>query len=166
MLPIRKIASRKIKLRMVDHCAVTKGAGKSSGSLLGCKTSAVCSRALIITLRITLVLCIWPASRFCCDAIYETASNIGARVHLWNVQTGQLLRTIRDDGYPVRIVYSPDGKTLASSSPLKLWDVESGKLQKTFVGHVKQVATMTFSPDGKTLASGDLAGVIKLWRVN
>ena len=64
------------------------------------------------------------------------------------------------------VVFSPDGKTLASGNDdntLHLWDVETSKLIKTFPGHSRRIWQVAFSPDGKTLASGSGDGTVLLW---
>ncbi|MCT7984068.1 WD40 repeat domain-containing protein [Laspinema sp. A4] len=66
------------------------------------------------------------------------------------------------------IVFSPDGKTLASSSgdkTIKLWNVETGEEIHTLAGHQDKVWSIAFSPDGKTLASSSYDKTIKLWNV-
>ncbi|MFS0519399.1 caspase family protein [Nostoc sp. UIC 10607] len=64
------------------------------------------------------------------------------------------------------VSFSPDGKTLASSShdfTIKLWNLETGKLIRTLKGHNGEVNSAIFSPDGKTLASSSFDTTIKLW---
>ena len=66
------------------------------------------------------------------------------------------------------IVFSPDGKQIASGSidkTIKLWDATTSDLQKTLVGHSSWVTAIAFSPDGKQIASGSNDKTIKLWDV-
>ena len=64
------------------------------------------------------------------------------------------------------VAFSPDGKTLASSSrdkTIKLWNIARGEEIGTLNGHVNEVNAIAFSPDGETLASGSYDGTIKFW---
>ena len=61
---------------------------------------------------------------------------------------------------------SSDGKyALSSSESVKLWDIKSGKLLKTFTGHLGVVNSAVFSPNSKYILSGGDDGNIKLWDV-
>ncbi|MFF4158564.1 helix-turn-helix domain-containing protein [Streptomyces sp. NPDC001678] len=66
------------------------------------------------------------------------------------------------------IVYSPDGRTLATAGDdhtVKLWDAGSGEVLATLRGHVNSVNALAFSPDGRTLASASHDRSVKLWDV-
>lgn len=61
--------------------------------------------------------------------------------------------------YPLSIAISPDSKTLASGGYdgiIHLWDIESGKHLRAFVGHNSYVGGLDFSADGAYLASAGM----------
>jgi WD40 repeat protein len=66
-----------------------------------------------------------------------------------------------------RIVYSPDGKRLATCSlnTIQLWDVDKGQECARLEGHTATVQDIAFSPDGKLLASGSRDKTVSLWEV-
>jgi WD40 repeat protein/serine/threonine protein kinase len=66
------------------------------------------------------------------------------------------------------VAVSPDGKVLASGegwfpSPIRLWDVSSGKEIIRLEGHRGYVSALVFWPDGKILASASSDQTIRLW---
>ena len=71
-----------------------------------------------------------------------------------------------------KVVFSPDGKILASASgtngvdnSVRLWDVASGQpVGQPLLGHQESVIALSFSPDGRYLASTDRKEII-LWDV-
>jgi WD40 repeat protein/tRNA A-37 threonylcarbamoyl transferase component Bud32 len=116
-------------------------------------------------------------------------------VRLWDVTTGQVVHTLRDDVIRVGslavspaegttagdrrassqwhrkpVVFSPDGKTIASGTEdgtIRLWNTAAGSLVRPLRDHhnLDAVTSLAFSPDGKTIASTSLGGeqVITLW---
>ncbi|NCS50466.1 MAG: protein kinase [Microcystis aeruginosa BK11-02] len=71
-------------------------------------------------------------------------------------------KTLTGHSYSVySVVYSPDGRYLASGSwdnTIKIWEVATGKQLRTLTG-------VAYSPDGRYLASGSWDDTIKIWEV-
>jgi WD40 repeat protein len=91
-------------------------------------------------------------------------------VKLWDLGTRREIATLKGHGSSVlSVVFSPDGKTLASGSSdhtVKLWDLGTRQEIATLKGHMDSVLSVVFSPDGKTLASGSSSFdySIRLWQ--
>ncbi|MDZ8185312.1 MAG: CHAT domain-containing protein [Nostoc sp. ChiSLP02] len=67
------------------------------------------------------------------------------------------------------VVFSPDGKTIATASndtTIKLWDLKGKELTKSPLNHSAGVTSVVFSPDGKTLASVSEDKTVKVWDLN
>jgi len=66
----------------------------------------------------------------------------------------------------ISIAFSPNGRTLASSSydgTVQLWDVNTDTLRSTLIGPTERVTSIAFSPDGTTLAGGSSDNAVHLW---
>jgi WD40 repeat protein len=93
--------------------------------------------------------------------------------HLWDARNSDEknsapLKTLGDDVLTSAAVFTPDSKTLATTNyhngaPIRLWDVETGKLKKEWKAHDGPILGLAISPDGKTLATASDDKTIKLW---
>ncbi|MCL1474219.1 WD40 repeat domain-containing protein [Argonema antarcticum] len=115
------------------------------------------------------VLLVWSNP----DRSLLVGSDCGRALKIWNLETGQLLHTLRkhtDEGLCAAI--SPDGRTLVSGSQdttLIVWDLEAGEdlyTIKGLKGHSDYITSVAFSPDGQTFASSSWDKTIKIWDVN
>jgi WD40 repeat protein len=85
-------------------------------------------------------------------------------------------RTLKGpDGIVEAMEWSPDGKLLAAASnaaidyshhyPVRVWDVQAGKVIRQLRGHLGRVWGIAWSPDGASIATTGLDGVLKVWDV-
>jgi WD40 repeat protein len=64
------------------------------------------------------------------------------------------------------VVISSDGQYALSASwdkTLRLWDLNTGKTTRRFVGHTNDVLSVSFSADNRQIVSGSRDKTIKLW---
>ena len=87
---------------------------------------------------------------------------------MWELATGKSTQPVKGLKASVgRVVFSPDGKRLAtvgSDKIVRVWNVEAGK-ELAALPCPDQVNVVAFSPDGKSLAGGSQDGSIRIWAV-
>ncbi|KAI0548670.1 WD40-repeat-containing domain protein [Xylaria curta] len=99
----------------------------------------------------------------------EGLASAGAADHsinLSNTTTGQDKGSLKGHGsWITTIVYSPDGKKLASGSldnTIRIWEAATGQIESIL--KCADNFTLLFSPDGNKLACGDTV-VIRVWNL-
>ena len=81
------------------------------------------------------------------------------QANMWFVCVGHSSRV-------TAIVWSPDGKYLASASydkTVQIWDASNGQNILTYKGHRQHVNALAWSPDSKYLASASDDGTVQTW---
>lgn len=96
-------------------------------------------------------------------------------IRIYDLPTGRVLRIILEERIVHRLVFTPDGNTLAGSTfsslfvmgdeakdteDVRLWDVAAGKLRLALKG-IGNATAVAVSPDGKTIAA--CRGDLKKW---
>jgi len=97
-------------------------------------------------------------------------SSSGTSIRLWNLQTGQPIRTLTGHLDIVHaLTISPNGRLLISGSAdksIRLWDLQTGKRLGTILAHTDTVLSLAISPDGTSFVSGSLYDPLKHWDLN
>ncbi|HJZ54935.1 MAG TPA: WD40 repeat domain-containing protein [Gemmataceae bacterium] len=92
----------------------------------------------------------------------------GASVRVWDLGTGKDTQPVKGLKASVgRVVFSPDGKRLATAGADKLvrvWDAETGK-ELAALECPDRVDVVAFSPGGKSLAAGCKDGSVRIWAI-
>jgi len=102
------------------------------------------------------------------DGTTLASASFDKTVKLWDIRTGECLKTLQAHGRVNSVSISPDGTTLASGSDdktVKLWDIRTGECLKTFQEHTDAVQSVEISPDGRIVASSSNDETIKLWNI-
>ncbi len=101
------------------------------------------------------------------DGSLFAAVGVDGAIRLWNIESGEAIRTFRGDVMPATdVVFSPDGSLLATTGwdgTARLWDIASGELRETLY-HSAPVGEVAFSPDGSTLATS-CRNTAYLWNI-
>lgn len=106
------------------------------------------------------------------DSRTLASGSLDGTIKIWNLQTGQIIRTLTAHSEAQELVasvaISSDGKTLVSGSnsyggTIKIWNLNSGELLITLPKQVDGVSVVAISPDSKIIASGSEDMTVKLW---
>jgi F-box/WD-40 domain protein MET30 len=96
------------------------------------------------------------------DKILATGS-YDATIKIWNIETGEELRTLRGHASGIRALQFDDTKLISGSldNSLKVWNWRTGECVSTYTGHIAGVISLNF--DAHILASGSVDTTIKIW---
>jgi WD40 repeat protein len=86
-------------------------------------------------------------------------------VHVWEARSGREIRKIAEHWLSISTI-SPDGTAVVMAGEVadaQLWDLATGTLIRTFIGHQGQLWTAAFSPDGTFLATVSSDTTARVW---
>lgn len=107
---------------------------------------------------------VWTAKFGQGDSLIASAGVDGV-LRCWN-REGRLIKTFRHPAGITHLAFSPDGKTIATSSydeQLRIWDLEQETMVMTLHGPAGTIWTLAYSPDGRLLASGGEDKMVRIW---
>lgn len=117
-----------------------------------------------------------PCPAFSSDGAVLAWGPFGGEIELWQVSTGDLVRTITvtapENASCVgkHSTFSLDGTLLAANldtrNTVEVWDVATGNRLYSLSGHTSRVRSVAFSPTGKLLASWAWDDTIRLWKIS
>lgn len=104
-------------------------------------------------------------------------------LRLWDINGGPPLKVLRDPGQEIIrcLAFLPDSRRAivggggiikggseveGTDFQLRMWDLEAGKVVKTFKGHTAKVYALGLSENGKTMVSAGDDKVVRLWDVD
>jgi WD40 repeat protein len=101
------------------------------------------------------------------DSRHAISGGYDGTIRIWNLATGQLLRSFAGHETAVSaLTVAPDGFQALSAShdrTLKLWDLATGQMLRVFSGHEDGVSAVAVARDGRHVLSGGYDGTVRLW---
>jgi WD40 repeat protein len=101
------------------------------------------------------------------DGRYALSGSADRTLKLWEVATGQCLRTFQGHQSTVTSVcLGADGRIALSGGAdhvLKLWETSTDRCLATFEGHEDVITSVALGPDGRCAMSASLDRTLKLW---
>ncbi|KAI9482935.1 MAG: quinon protein alcohol dehydrogenase-like superfamily [Benjaminiella poitrasii] len=105
------------------------------------------------------VMCV----QFCDSSNILMTGSYDKSVRIWNLETGELLRTLTGHTRCVRALQFDEAKLVTGSMDhtLKIWNWQTGKCIRTLEGHTGGVLSLHFN--SRLMASGSTDRTIRVW---
>lgn len=91
-----------------------------------------------------------------------------AKIHVWNLTTGRLLRVLEGQGSGVvSLAVTPNGNLAVSGGrydqTVRVWDIDTGQCLHTLRGHRHEIQCLSVTPDGGSAVSGGEDKTLRVW---
>lgn len=94
---------------------------------------------------------------------------VGGSMEIWNLETGELNRTLLGHAGSVNdVACFPDGLRIISASDDKtarIWELSTGRILKSISGHDGPLSSVAIGREGKLVVSGGADGEVHLWEL-
>ena len=95
-------------------------------------------------------------------------ANLRGEIQVWTTETPRkLVQTLKSEGHPNALAFSPDSKSLAAGSTkgrITIWDLASGKPSTELSGHTDEITRLLYLPKGE-LVSTSRDRTARVWNV-
>jgi WD40 repeat protein len=88
---------------------------------------------------------------------------------LRNSATGQIQQTLREPNQDLKTSeFSPNGRNfgVVSGNIARIWDISSGRLRTSLLGHELDIKSMEFSPDNNLVVTASIDNTARIWNLN
>lgn len=99
---------------------------------------------------------------------YAISGSVDRTIRVWDLETGQTVKTLNNSHAVNNITLSPDGNKIYGTGPsykpsVKIWQRETGQLKQVISNFETVIRAMDVSSDSEVLAAALLRGVVELW---
>ena len=143
------------------------------GEPLGQPTSSNLARRALWILAITAIV-LWNAFSWnFLPSVQQRSASIAAKYCSQNSTQSpycdfSVVRTLKGHPTASALAISADGQTLVSGGQdkaIKIWDLQTGQLRKTFQSDSGEIQALAIAPDGKTVVSGSGDRMVRIWDI-
>jgi WD40 repeat protein len=102
-------------------------------------------------------------------ASHRDNENLEGKIKLWNIWTGNCLKSLQGD---LGAVFTAEFHQMSSlvaigdkDKRIRLWNIDTGERLKTLCGHSGYLRSLAFNRKSNLLASCDVHGDVRLWNI-
>ena len=89
-------------------------------------------------------------------------------VHVWSIESGEQIHSFEHVSVTNGVAFTSDARWLATGcwdGQIRLWDLQTGKLQKVLSGHIGPVFDLQFNATDDQLLSSCADRTVRIWNI-